>query len=305
MDIGYAVLKGIVQGLAEFLPISSTAHLVFANTLTKMMGLQSVITSPEEEEFFNILLHLGTVGAIGWYFKTEIVQSIQYLTGKKANNNSSDSEEKISLSALPQFLVISVFCTAVLTLGVLKGSEFFFAQNNHFQAQGIEDLSEFYFANPMFVALHLIFTGFLLFFSQKMAEKRGNTGSEFNTRHAVSVGIFQGVAAIFHGVSRSGSTISAGMATGLDRLTATRYSFMLGFPTFILATVYELIKYGGSSHMDAFNWPLMALGTVIAGIVGYYCIKIFIRFVASNPLTIFAYYCWGIGILMFFTLNAT
>lgn len=314
MDIGYAVFKGIVQGLAEFLPISSTAHLVFFDTLSRMFGWSTVHPSHAEEEFFDILLHLGTMAAVIYYFRVELGKiwchvMHQYFKQPLPEDLKNPPEyEQLPLSELFKLLAISTFMTCVVIGLFLKGSEFIFARNGMAE-QGITDISEFYFHHPIYVAVHLMFTGFLLFFTQKMSDKylsgTFGTGQIVQTRHATAIGLFQGFAAIFHGISRSGSTISAGLATGLDRVTATKYSFLLSLPTFILATGYEFYKFNKSGHIDNFQWLPLIIGTLVAAIVGYFCVKFFIKFLAKNRLTPFAFYCWGMGTAMLILLAST
>lgn len=296
MDIGYAIVKGIVQGLAEFLPISSTAHLVFADALANALGMQ--LPSHEEQEFFNILVQVGTLGAVVYYFKRELYATTLLAFGRTPDTSLPHGyAEKINLRQLPLHLFISVTATVIFTFGLLKLSEVLFSHYG-WHPRGAADISEFFFRYSPFVAVHLVFTGFLLFVSQKLADRRVDQGQAVDNKSAAVIGIFQGVSAIFHGVSRSGSTISAGLLTGLDRVTATRYSFLLSLPTFILATIYEVIKFSGNGVLVHFNWTALIVGTLVSAVVGYFCIKYFILFLAKNRLTPFAVYCWVVGGLM-------
>jgi undecaprenyl-diphosphatase len=325
VDIGYAVLKGIVQGLAEFLPISSTAHLIFCDALAAKLGMR--LPSPEEQEFFNILVQMGTLGAVVYYFKRELsltwtrlvdsmettapgwargfVRPVAILCKGFSNadvNSKTLSDvhlppeyaEKIDLRHLPRHLFLSVIITVVFTFGVLKGSEFLFNYYN-WHPGGAEDISEFFFRYSPFVAIHLLATGCLLFISQKLSDKHSGQGKVVDNKSAALVGLFQGFSAIFHGLSRSGSTISAGLLSGLDRVTATRYSFLLSLPTFILATAYEVLKFSDDTALVDFNWLALLLGTVVSAIVGYFCIKYFLVFLTRNGLIPFAIYCWVVG----------
>lgn len=306
MDAGYAILKGIVQGLAEFLPVSSTAHLVFIDALSAMFGWHLTTPSKAEEEFFNILLHLGTMGAVIWYFRVELIAMTRLFLKKPVSDDipvPAIYAKTLPLDKLPWHLMLSMVATVFFIGVMLKGSEYL-APTLGWTDQGIQDISEFYFHYPRFVAVHLFITGILLFTAQKLADRREGKGEPVSRRQAMAIGLFQGFAAIFHGISRSGSTISAGLATGLDRVSATRYSFLLSLPTFVLATGYEVVKFSRLGHIDDFNWPMLALGTVIAGVVGYFCVKLFIQFVARHKFNGFAAYCCLMGLLMFFLLGA-
>ena len=95
----------------------------------------------------------------------------------------------------------------------------------------------------------------------------------------------------------------AGLFSGLDRVTATRYSFLLSLPTFILATVYEVVKFSGSGELVDFNWLALLLGTLVSAVVGYFCIKYFLLFLAKSGLMPFAVYCWAVGGIMLAVLT--
>ncbi len=296
MDLGYAIIKGVIQGLTEFLPVSSTAHLVFMGALAKIFGWTMAASSPEEEEFFNILVQTGTLGAVVWFFRTELLQCWQLFRGQPIEGELNPVyEQTLHLKQLPKLLAISTVCTVVVTLGVLKGSELYFHNSEWERVYGIKDLSEFYFRYPPFVALHLIMTGVLLFVTETLSAKRESAPEVVGPKHAVLVGLFQAGSAIFHGLSRSGSTISGGLLGGLDRVTATRYSFLLSLPIFIIATLYESYKFFKTGQLGNFSWIPMIIGTVVAGVVGYYCVKAFVRFVALHKFTGFAIYCWVVG----------
>ncbi|MGE0200925.1 MAG: undecaprenyl-diphosphate phosphatase [Candidatus Melainabacteria bacterium] len=307
MDIGYAVFKGIVQGLGEFLPISSTAHLVFTDAVMRRLGMPT--PGHAEEEFFDILLHVGTLVAVVIYFRRELMAIFRLWLGRANGQDealSSQYASTLPLKQLPVYLAVSVVMTVVLVKGVLAVSEPICQQLGLVQ-QGIHDLSEYYFHHPRFVALHLIITGFLLFgtqkFSDRLLARRDGALKPVGMKNAVVIGLFQGCAAIFHGISRSGSTISGGLLSGLDRVSATRYSFLLSLPTFVLVTAYEGYKFSKTANLAEYNWPAALAGSAVAGLVGYYCVKYFLQYLAKNPLTPFAVYCWVMGAVMMVMLG--
>jgi undecaprenyl-diphosphatase len=292
MDLGYSILKGVIQGLTEFLPVSSTAHLTFANAIFERFHWQPPLR-PGEDEFFDIMLHLGTLMSVLFYFRQDLSRIVLVWLGK-TNPNSIDPDSGLYLKKLPYFLAVSTLGTIVFVLGVKKVSGIVMDHLGVATAQ-MKDLSDYYFAHPEWVAIHLMLVGCLLFFTEKMS-KQVRSGQNFNNGNAIIIGLTQGCAAIFHGVSRSGSTISAGLAMGLDRITATRYTFLLSIPTFIMATVYEVIKLHG--EIANLNWPVMLAGMACSAILGYLCVKYLIQYVASHSLNIFAYYCLGMGLIM-------
>jgi undecaprenyl-diphosphatase len=298
MDLGYSILKGVIQGLTEFLPVSSTAHLTFANAIFERFHWQPPLR-PGEDEFFDILLHLGTLLSVVYYFRADLWRLLLVALGK-APGSATDSQSGLSLRQLPVYLAISSVATVVFVLGVKKISGFVMAHMGWATAS-VQDLSDYYFAHPYWVAIHLMIVGGLLFFTEKMSAslrtgKRGQTGQRFTRGNALVIGLVQGCAAIFHGISRSGSTIAAGLASGVDRVTATRYTILLSIPTFLMAAVYEALKL--KDHMLDLNWPVMLVGAACSAVLGYLCVKYLIRYVATHSLAGFAYYCWALGLIM-------
>lgn len=298
MDLGYSILKGVIQGLTEFLPVSSTAHLTFANALFERFHWQPPLR-PGEDEFFDILLHLGTLLSVVYYFRADLWRLLLVALGR-APGNAEDSQSGLSLRQLPMFLAISSVATVAFVLGLKKVSGLVMAKMGWATAS-VQDLSDYYFTHPYWVAIHLIIVGGLLFFTEKASAsvrlgKSGPSGRRFTKGNALLIGLVQGCAAIFHGISRSGSTIAAGLASGIDRVTATRYTFLLSIPTFLLAAAYEALKLKG--HMLALNWPVMLVGALCSAVLGYLCVKYLIRYVATHSLVGFAYYCWALGLVM-------
>jgi len=299
MDLGYSLLKGLIQGLTEFLPVSSTAHLTFANAISERFGWQPPLR-PGEDEFFDILLHMGTLLAVVFYFRSDLWLLLQVCLGK-APKDSVDPPSGLILRKLPGFLLLSSASTVVFVLAIKKVSGIVMEKMG-WTSKLVQDLSDYYFAHPQWVAIHLMIVGLLLFLTERLS-KRTTSGESFGPFNAIVIGLVQGCAAIFHGISRSGSTISAGLATGLDRMTATRYTFMLSIPTFILAAGYEAIKLHDA--IGTLNWPVMLAGFAVSAISGYLCVKYLIRFVASHSLNGFAVYCLVMGAIMLYIFTST
>ncbi len=295
MDIAHAMVKAVVQGLTEFLPVSSTAHLTLADALFAQCG-GSNPPLPGENEFYDILLHLGTLSAVLIYFRRDLLDIILMCLGKKTERGAYSQLGVLQEKVLPIQLIVSMFVTVVVILTLLKGSGFLMSAL-HWNEVPKDNLSEFFFRHPRFVGLHLLITGCLLWGVEMLLKKRQNhSQSSFELKHAAWVGLAQGYAAIFHGISRSGSTMATALVLNIDRLTAARYSFLLSIPTFLMAAAYECLKLHDLRVLPLLNWPLMLSGTVVSAIVGYYCVKQFIQFVASHSLKPFAVYCWGMGI---------
>ncbi len=270
MDTIQAVIMGFVQGLSEFLPVSSSAHIVFASAIYKLVIGQSLSAGVESEEiFFDILIHLSTLLAILIFFRSEILGILKGFFGGLFNKEKRNEDFKIGL-----FIIIATFFTGVI--GFL-----------------IKDAAHTLVETPVIVSLLLIVTGCVLFFSEKF--KKGN--KEIDLKTAILIGIAQGFA-VFPGLSRSGLTISAAIFNGIDRVKAAKFSFLLSAPIILLAsTVYPLMETD-FKEAASFNMKAMILGAFTAFVVGYFCIKYFMRFLSKSTLKGFAYYCFITGMAM-------
>ena len=278
MDIVQSILMGIVQGLSEFLPISSSAHLVFTSNFYKVCKGIELVHESNQEIFLDIMLHLGTLIAVLIFFRKEIFEILKALyTGLKTKNYTS-REFKIGI-----YIILGTIITVLIAfpLNEVAGSLVF---------------------KPAFVGLLLIFTGILLLFSEawskKLTEKK-----EITLKSSILIAIAQGLAAI-PGFSRSGLTIATGLLSGSDRTTSARYSFLLSIPIILGASMfYPLIKLD-FHEVITYNWTAILAGTIVSGVVGYICIKYFLKFVSKFSLGIFGYYCLIMGIItaVFFTL---
>lgn len=269
MDIIQALITGVVQGLTEFLPISSSGHLVLTASIYKFLTGQPLSAGGTEEIFFDIMLHIGTLFAVLIYFRKDILVLI------KPNH-----EEKI-----PFYIVIGTVATVLIALP-------------------LKDFFESLVHNPVAVGFILMITGTMLYSTEYISQKFTNKETLIGWKRALIIGLAQGMA-VAPGLSRSGTTIAAGLATGLDRLTAARYSFLLSIPIIALAGAFHSLELGLSGGFEGFNWVAIIAGTLVSALVGYYCIKYFIIFITKNKLTVFAVYCWviGLGMAMFFSFS--
>ena len=201
MDLLRAILLGLVQGLTEFLPISSSGHLVFA---------QNLIGFRVPNVAFDLIRHLGTLLAVLVYFRRDLVQ---IFTSSLSRKDESNGRRWIAM------LIIGTIPTALIGFA--------------FQQQ-FESL----FGKPRVVALMLWITALLLFLSDRVQSTTKNNGG-ITVMQAIIVGIAQGVA-IIPGISRSGATISTGLFTGMDAKTSARFSFLLAVPAILGASVFEM-----------------------------------------------------------------
>ena len=264
-----AFLLGLVQGVAEFLPISSSGHLAIAQNLLHIEGAGSV------PEFFDVLLHLGTLIAVfAAYWKdicemvVEFFRGIGDLAHRSTPSPVPPARRLILLivvGTLPLFAVLPIR-KAVQSLGV----------------------------NMVFVGAALIVTGFLLFLCDRVRKGR-KTERSATWLDALLVGVGQAVATL-PGVSRSGMTITAGCFVGYERRFAVRFSFLLSIPAVLGANILSIgdaVKAG----INGAEVPMYLVGVVTAAVVGYLCIRL-LKYVADKGrFGAFAYYCWAVGIL--------
>lgn len=279
MNLIQAILMGIVQGLSEFLPISSSAHLVFTSNFYKVLKNIPMSEQSTQEVFFDIMLHLGTLIAVLYFFRKDICEiCIALWQAIKMKDFSS------KLAKLGVFIVLGTIITVLLALPL----------------NGVANHLVFH---PALVGGLLILTGCILFYSEYLSNKKDKKSSEITLKQASIIGLAQGFA-VLPGLSRSGWTIAAGLFLGLDRETSARYSFLLSIPIILGSSmVYPLVKINITEIFD-YNWTAIILGTLVSGIVGYLCIKYFMKFISKFSLNIFGYYCIVMGVftLVFFNI---
>lgn len=284
MEIWQAIVLGIVQGLTEFLPISSSGHLIIFPWLLdwESAGLA-----------FDAAVHLGTLAAVVVYFRREIQRMIAaiphalsnpvgLLLGSPDGNHAQDADARLGL-------LIVVATLPGLVLGVLfEGAidEFFHTEENSDRAIAT-------------IATMLIVVGLVLYLAERLS-KRGKTIGRMVWLDAVIIGFAQALALI-PGTSRSGATITAGLFRGLNRPDAARFSFLAGMPLILgagLKSVFEAIQEGMSGHEVA----LFMAGGVSAAIVGFITIWGLLRFLERRSTLVFVVYRILFGISLFVLL---
>lgn len=278
MNFIQAILMGIVQGLSEFLPISSSAHLVFTSNFYKVMKNIPIVQSSNEEVFFDIMVHLGTLIAVLIFFRKDVAKILKAMWHALRTKDWSDKEAKLGL-----FIVAGTVITVALALP-------------------INEIAEKLVYKPAIVGILLFITGFTLLYSEYKSKKIETKTDSVDLKTSILIGLAQGLAAL-PGFSRSGWTIATGLFCGLDRVTAARYSFLLSIPIILGASmVYPLVKIDVAEAIN-YNWAAILVGTIVSGITGYLCIKYFMKFISKFSLAIFGYYCIiaGIATAIFFS----
>ena len=266
MPLIKALILGIVQGLTEFLPVSSSAHLII---FPKLLGWV------EQPLTFDTTLHLGTLFALLIFFWKDIFSIIKSLLNDikkhKISTNHYSSESMLGIKILIASIPVGL-------IGLFFG-----------------DFLESFFRNIWYVVLFLLIGTLIMFIAEKKMKKRILVKDEISLSKSFKVGLFQALA-LLPGISRSGSTLSGGMIFGLSRKEATRFSFLLAIPAVLAAGVSQLY-----SSFDYFNMADLApilVGFVSSFIVGLFAIKFMLRFVRNNKLYPFIYYRLGLAVFL-------
>jgi undecaprenyl-diphosphatase len=254
-----ALLLGIVQGATEFIPVSSSAHLVLVPYLLNWK------VDPQVAFAYDVLVHWGTLIAVIIYFRQDLwnylKSALQGISAGKPIQNTN--------SKLAWLLVVGTIPAAIIG--------YLFA-----------DFFEQMFSRPLPASLFLFGTALILTWSEKQS-KPGRTLENMNFWDALTIGLAQAVA-IFPGISRSGATISAGLFRGIDKVAAARFSFLLSVPIIFGAgflPLKELLKM----HLLQENLPVLAMGFFSALVSGYLCIDFLLKFLQKRKLYVFAGYC--------------
>lgn len=268
MDIINVIIQAVVQGLTEFLPVSSSGHLSVIQHITGY--------SAENALILMIVLHLGTLAAVFAAFHKTIWQMIKeffltigdFFTGKFSWKN---------MNANRRMMIMVIIATLIL-VPVYLFKDFFTSR------EGDGDI--------IFEGLAFLFTAMLLFLSDRC--HGGKSGDEMNVKDAVTVGLFQCVA-LFPGVSRSGSTTAAGLFCGLEKGTAVSFAFILGIPAILGGSVLE-IKDALKSEMQL-DWIALGIGFAVSAAVGFLAIKLVRWLLEKDRFKIFGVYTAVIGVL--------
>jgi undecaprenyl-diphosphatase len=255
MHIWQAVVLGVIQGLTEFLPVSSSGHLVLAQHL---LGLN------QPEMMFDVAVHVGTLAAVFVVFWGDLFSILRGLF-------VYDDQEARRGRLLLWLVIVGSVPTALI-------------------GWYLKDFFEGMFSSVFTVGLALILTGWLLM-ATALVTRKGRDIEQMGAGRAFLVGLAQGCA-ITPGISRSGSTISTALLLGVERRLAAHYSFVLSIPAILGALVLQVHKLGGSS--EAQLTPLL-VGALAAAVSGYLALKVVLKVVQAGHLHWFAPYCFAVG----------
>lgn len=264
-----SVLMGIIQGIAEFLPISSSGHLTLFQSFFQMENVE------ETHMFFTVLLHFGTLISVCIVYWRDIVDMIrEFFLGIGSLFSKKEHRQPPPARRMVMLIVVGTLPLFVMIL--------------------LKDAITGFFSTPIPVACMLLLTGVILFLSDRLA--RGHkTARNATVLDGLLVGCAQAVA-IIPGISRSGATISAGMLRGFDRSFAVRFSFLLSLPAIVGANILEL-KDAMEIGFDTALLPVYLVGVLVAAVVGYFAIRLVKSLADKGKFGKFAYYCWVVGAL--------
>jgi undecaprenyl-diphosphatase len=267
MSVFESILLGLIQGIAEFLPISSSGHLAIAQNL---LGLKADVP-----EFFDVLLHLGTLLAVFAAYWQDIKDMVrEFFCG------IGDVVHRSTPTPVPP-------ARRLILLIVIGTLPLFAVLPIHKKIQSLSN-------NMVFIGMALVVTGFLLYACDLRRKGRKNERTA-TWLDAVLVGVGQAVATV-PGISRSGMTITAGCFTGFERRFAVRFSFLLSIPAVLGANILSL-KDALEAGIDWTQVPVYLVGVIVAAVVGYLCIRLLRMIADRGRFGAFAYYCWAAGLL--------
>ncbi|OQY88179.1 MAG: undecaprenyl-diphosphatase UppP [Anaerolineae bacterium UTCFX1] len=269
MTILQAILLGIIQGLTEFIPVSSTAHLLIGQ---KLLGI------PADDAMFSflVIVQLGTLVSLFAFYWKDLLSIARATSDFRSLRDFGSLKPEAKLG---WYIIIATIPT--LLAGYL-----------------LKDAVEAMFQHPILQASVRLFTAAVLLTLAEWLTKKDRTLESMKWFDALVIGLFQ-IIAVFPGASRSGTTIAGGMFRGFDRPSAARFAFLMSIPVMLAAGGYEMLGVIQMPNLGNFL-PLLAVGFVTAAIVGWLAIKWLIHYLSHRSLYVFAVYCAVVGAIVFF-----
>jgi undecaprenyl-diphosphatase len=252
MTIVQAVVLGFVQGLTEFLPVSSSGHLIL---VPELLGW------PDQGLAFDAMMHLGTALAALWFFRADILTLVKSFATRRPDPDTARFRLAIIISMIPAAIV-----------GILA-----------------KDLIESTTRHAAFVAVNLVLWSVVLLVADFIASRRTQGNSVPTPLRAFLIGLAQ-ACALLPGTSRSGATISVGIFTGLDRVSAVRFSFVAGIPLILAAGLMSLPDLAAEVSAGVVSWPVLLIGFATAFLGGVLAIRVLLSVLNKHGLTVFAVY---------------
>ena len=275
-NILYSIIYGIIEGITEWLPISSTGHLILAENFLKFQGLSEGFF-----DMFNVVIQLGAILAVVvLYFKN--IWPIKKEKSKNGENKITWDKNILNLWGK-----ILVACVPAAIIGLL-----------------FDDLLEKYLYNSWVVSTMLILVGiaFIIIENKKQGMKpRVKDIVELTYKDAIIIGLFQVIAAIFPGTSRSGATIIGALLIGVSRTVAAEYTFYLAIPVMFGASLLKILKFGLS--FTGMEIAVLLVGMIVAFLVSVFIIKFLMNYIKKHDFKVFGWYRIVLGIIVLILLG--
>ena len=272
LELIKAVIYGVVEGITEWLPVSSTGHLILLKSIMPMK------VSDNFWNFFLVVVQLGAILAVVIYFWSKIWPFNTKVKGKSF----------IRYDVMQLWVKIIVACFPAAIVGIL-----------------LDNWVDKHLYNPTTVAIMLILVGIAFIFVEKKnvnKEPRITSLRDISYKDALIIGAFQLIAAVLPGTSRSGSTIIGGLLIGIDRTIAAEFTFFLAIPVMFGASLLKLLKFG--LHFTALEFGILFVGIIVSFIVSLFCIKLLMAYVKKHDFKVFGWYRIALGaiVLIYFKL---
>jgi undecaprenyl-diphosphatase len=282
-----ALLLGVVQGVFMFVPVSSTSHLVLTQTWLRDRGVDLPPPDSAEMVLFDLIVHVGSLVSIAIVMRVGLVELATGVRDDLRTGRLRDGGLREAVSTrLIALMLVSTAVTGVLGL-TFRG-----------QLTAV-------FGSPTMVAVALVVTGAMLWWTDAMLPGRGPRWAAFGTRGpaevtlwiAVAIGVAQALA-LAPGVSRSGTTIFVALLVGLRRQLAARYSFYVAIPTILAASGVQLIGVLGDGGLNEVSWAAMGVGFVVSAVVGAVFLWLVLRLLEQARFRIFSVYVWALAVVV-------
>lgn len=281
-EIIKAIIYGIVEGITEWLPVSSTGHLILVEELIPFAG-----TSEGFFDMFDVVIQLGAILAVVVLFWKQIWP---FVFSKKERDGKTGVMSFVKMDIMTLWFKILVSCVPAAVIGLL-----------------FDDVFEALFYNPVCVAIALIVFGIAFIIIENWNKGRNfkvTALSEITYQTAAMIGVFQVIAAVFPGTSRSGATIVGALLIGVSRRIAAEYTFFLAIPVMFGASLLKLLKFGFA--FTTLDLALLIVGTVVSFVVSLFILKFLLSYIKKHDFKVFGWYriALGVIVLLYFGLVA-
>ena len=278
LNLVKALVFGLIEGITEWLPVSSTGHLILAESFLHFQNVSENFWS-----VFEVVIQLGAIMAVVLlYFKK--LWPLKYKEVKTENSRMKKKKLAFDMDILKLWLKIIIACLPAVAIVVV----------------GLDEFAEKYLYNPTVISIMLILVGIIFIIIENYSKKktRVNSINELTYKDAIIIGLFQVIAALLPGTSRSGMTIIGALLIGINRVAAAEYTFYLAIPAMVGASLLKILKYGlGFGASELF---ILVFAMVVAFAVSLFIIKFMMSYIKKHDFKIFGWYriVLGIGIIV-------